>query len=84
MKGCFPKTRLRVKMVREPDRQPERDRRGKDGREDRENGDYREDFLRRRDDPAGRARLQPSEGRGSRGPVCVVLFGVIAKGDCHG
>ena len=71
-------------MKREPDRKPERDRRGKDGGEDDENGDYREDFLRRLDNPAGRARPQSAHGRGPCGPVCVVPFGVIAKDDCHG
>ena len=68
-------------MEREPDRQPERDRRGKDGRRDRANGYDREDFLRHRDDSAGRARPQSAEGCG---PTCGLLFGVMAKGDCHG
>ena len=55
-------------MEREPDRQPERDRRGKDGREDRENGDYREDFLRRRDNSNGsRATVIPPKAAGHVG-----------------
>jgi hypothetical protein len=65
-------------MEREPDRQPERDRRGKDGRRDRANGYDREDFLRHRDDSAGRAT---AICRGLRAMWADVRFAVRRNGE---